>query len=406
MDNFREESINFTKDFVKENSKNELKKQGIYFTPKVIRAKLLDQITKFVKPNINILEPAAGSGEFLNDINLLYGSVPLNIDAVELNTDLYNIISDIPNVNSMNEDFLLHNLNKEYELIVGNPPFFEVSRQSDYFELFEKEQEKEWFFHRTNIYSLFILKCIELLKPKGILAFVLPPSWMSGYYFEKVREALSSNGSILHLEDVSQCNNFMKTEQDTMLMVFRKGTKIKDKYKLNFNNNIFYTFHKPKLEKLLENTKNIVEFNCKVSTGKVVWNQHKDKLTSEEDEETIPLIYSCNIIDNNIVLQEDMNRGKQQYIKGDFKPITLPSIIINRGFGKGKSYTFSYALCTLPKYLCENHTNVIENSDINVLKIIEKSLNDPRTKEWCELFIGNGQLSKTELEYYLPIFTD
>ena len=52
-------------------------------------------------------------------------------------------------------------------------------------------EEKKIFIEiirgRVNIYSIFIYKCIGMLKPNGKLKFVIPTSLLSSKYFEKLR---------------------------------------------------------------------------------------------------------------------------------------------------------------------------------------------------------------------------
>ena len=63
------------------------------------------------------------------------------------------------------------------------------------------------------------------------------------------------------------------------------------------------------------------------------------------------------------------------------------------------------------KFTCENHTNVIYFPDktnkegLSLINKIVESIKDKRTEEWCEKFLANGILSKTELENYLPIYS-
>ena len=51
----------------------------------------------------------------------------------------------------------------------------------------------------------------------------------------------------------------------------------------------------------------------------------------------------------------------------------------------------------------ENHINVITGG--NIQKISE-SLANSKTSEFIKYFIGNGALSKSEIENILPIFED
>jgi len=60
------------------------------------------------------------------------------------------------------------------------------------------------------------------------------------------------------------------------------------------------------------------------------------------------------------------------------------------------------------KFFGENHVNVLLFDKVNdkdkVINKILQSLNDERTKQFVKMFVGNGALSKTEIQNILPIF--
>jgi hypothetical protein len=51
----------------------------------------------------------------------------------------------------------------------------------------------------------------------------------------------------------------------------------------------------------------------------------------------------------------------------------------------------------------ENHVNVV-TGPAAAIERIAASLDDSRTTEFIEQFVGNGALSKTELECVLPVW--
>ena len=143
-----------------------------------------------------------------------------------------------------------------------------------------------------------------------------------------------------------------------------------------------------------------------VKTGDVVWNQEKEKLS----DKGVLLIYSTNIVDGTLVI-DNINSKKQekkQYIKDYHKtPISGKAILVNRGYGNVK-YKFNYIYVDLKEFYGENHVNMIlprnKESEKN-LDLVKKSFDDPRTFEFIQKFVGNGAMSKTEIETILPIFS-
>ena len=421
---FLPHSVQYTRD----SSAKHLKENGIFFTPKNHRIKLWKKVAPFLNSNTRILEPAAGSGEFIQDI-IDYGPgfAAKEVTAIEISQDLYQLLSSLlkaktncavsAKVRTYQGDFLdstLPHNQSNYDIILGNPPYFEIhkSKYTKYF-----QQYPDWFVGRANIYSLFILRSLQLLSPQGIVAFILPHSWMNGKYFQLLRGQLHQQGGIIHLEDLSLDSAFLKTNQSTVLMIYQKGAS-DTQYSLDYQDALFYSLDSLSLLMLQQGATTLLKLGAKVETGPVVWNQHKSFLEDGTDtkagQEIIPLIYYSNLVEGEVQLTDKpMSNGKKQYIsKGSTKYYQVPSLILSRGFGtRGtSSYVIKGAICQLKCYTCENHTNVISFPDkeyqaaLTLLRQIWNSLKMDKTGQWCRLFLSNGQLSKTEIAQYLPIY--
>jgi hypothetical protein len=145
----------------------------------------------------------------------------------------------------------------------------------------------------------------------------------------------------------------------------------------------------------------------KVRTGQIVWNEHKDLLSDNEDHSL--LVYNTNISKNNTLeIKKFKNDQKGQYIDRDGR--IDPVLVVNRGNGNSK-YKLNYAIITLGPYLVENHLNEIysptpinKSELLDLYKKIMGSFENPKTQQFIELFLGNNGLSKTELETIFPIY--
>jgi tRNA1(Val) A37 N6-methylase TrmN6 len=362
--------------------KDTRKNEGIYFTPKNVRDKVINHLENYKFQSA--LEPSCGSGEFINDIQNKFDKT--KIVGIEYNKTIYNKIKNNfgKNVELLNKDFLEYKSNEKYDLIIGNPPYFVVSQKN-----------KNCMTGRGNIFVLFIYKCLtEHLKEGGIMAFVLPTSFYNCKYYEPCRKYMYKNTTILHLENVSA--NFIDTAQNTMIMIV-KNTPSNKNYFLQFDGNLCINPYYNEILSLKGTT--IKELNAVVKTGEVVWNQHKSNLSETEG---ILLIYSSNIVDNELVL-DNLNGEKKQYIKNlTKKPISEPAILVSRGYGN--KYSFSFTLVENKTFYGENHVNVITAPNKEILHRIMKSFKDERTHKFIEYYTGNGALSKSEIESILPIF--
>jgi len=249
------------------------------------------------------------------------------------------------------------------------------------------------------------------LKSEGILSFVIPPSILNGAYFEKIRHYVVSTCNILDISHVS--GQFLDTDIPVMIFTIKKlsiGNSNDGKYIVNTTSKIFSDQYL-EVNSLINDTKNIKQLNCEVKTGKIVWNQHKNEL-NDKDQGGKLLIYADNLGNNEISLKTWKNPEKKQYIKLNTPKELLkpPLILINRGFRGNRSISISPVFINEDsihqEFYAENHVNVIlplnENGKSNIKKIYD-SLITPKTQKFINMVIGNGQLSKTELESLIPI---
>lgn len=390
------------------------KKNGIYITPYSI----IEKCFKGEKTDgLDILEPSFGSGQFIDIcVKLLGKKKSSNIVGIELYKELYEGVkkkySSNKNVKLLNRDFLTWNTNIKFDLIVGNPPYFEMGLSKQ-----DKIAFKEIIGGRMNIYSLFIYKCIKMLKPHGRLIFVIPTSLLSSKYFEKLRYYIHKTCNIEDI-DILGTNDFTDALQSTMIFKISKldeKTKPSSNYIIKFSNTITFTPKYKIISKLIKGKKYIIDYGCDVKTGNIIWNQYRDKLEDKKKNNSyIPLIYPRNLVNGKIEYDGDGNgngkRGektesvKKQYIKIDKEPMKGPFIIVNRIIGNHDiSLRPVLIKNSTDKYFFENHINIITGKLAN-LNIIYKSLTKPETIDFIKNVIGNTQISKNELLYMIPIF--
>ena len=129
------------------------------FTPPELVKEILEKIEKIETKRI--YEPGVGKGAFLKEMKDFK-----SYDGCEINptTDLK--LND--KINIFEGDFFQHEL-KEYDLIIGNPPFYK-----DGFKGPPTAKTRKG----TTIWPQIVKRCWEHLAPNGILAMVLPCIWL------------------------------------------------------------------------------------------------------------------------------------------------------------------------------------------------------------------------------------
>jgi tRNA1(Val) A37 N6-methylase TrmN6 len=393
-----------SKELTSKLSKTLKKNGGIYFTPPSIIVENIKLLEPYMNTISNVLEPSCGSCEYINA--LINNYKHLKITGIELNSTIYESIKDTvsTNVKLYNSDYLKYTSSETYDLIIGNPPYF-VMKKEDVAKSYYK-----YFEGRPNIFILFIIKSITLVKENGLISFILPKNFLNCLYYDKTRSYINAHFQILN---IVECVNskYIETQQATVLLIIKKTS-------YNVINNEDYVLERSnytlfasktncaKLKTLLLNSTSLEALGFKVGIGSVVWNQCKDLLTN--DASKTRLIYSSSIENNKLCLQSSNNIEKKNYITK--KGIIGPMIVVNRGYGVG-NYKFNYCLINENyEYLLENHLITIEFKEapheelLNLYKKIITSLEHSNTLEFVAIYFGNNAINSTELSKILPIY--
>ena len=163
-----------------------------------------------------ILEPSAGEGIFIDEI--LQTRKKVHIDALDINDDAISVLKkkydNNPNIDVRKTDTLFDSQLDKYDIsqlwlkqsdtlldeqldffnftggyytgVVGNPPY---GAWQDYD---RRDQLKKKYVGQyvKETYSLFLLRCISVLKFKGRLSFIIPDTFLFVNMHTKLRELL------------------------------------------------------------------------------------------------------------------------------------------------------------------------------------------------------------------------
>lgn len=169
-----------------------------------------------------ILEPSAGEGIFIDEI--LQARKRVHIDALDINDDAISVLQkkydDNPNVDVRKTDTLFDSQLDKYDIsqlwlkqtdtlldeqldfftsigghytgVIGNPPY---GAWQDYD---RRDQLKKKYVGQyvNETYSLFLLRCISVLKIKGRLSFIIPDTFLYVNMHTKLRELLLTRTKI------------------------------------------------------------------------------------------------------------------------------------------------------------------------------------------------------------------
>lgn len=376
---------------------------GQFFTPRSLRLRLISRLPRLRKPRV--LDPACGTGEFLLTAKDYF--IDPQLYCWEIDEELVKIAEKIvPEAKIELVDSLTKPFREEFDIVLGNPPYYEFKPDESV-----KARFKEILYGRTNIYSLFIYLGIRLLKPSGYLAYVVSSSMNNGAYFKKLRDYVLKTCDIEYLEKIEDPYVFSDpkyTVNHTFQLLVLKKQVNTGRYVFKHNGITVFTDKYEELKEAFKNSYTLKQLGFKVQTGRVVWNQHKDKLTNNPDEGVL-LIWSHNIQKGRLILNN--NERKPQYIKWDRGKVDRgPAIVVNRVIGHPSRAVLE--ACLIPhgmEFVAENHVNVIyppPGVRTETLEDIVRQLNSERINHIVRELIGNTQISKTELENLIPLRID
>ena len=373
---------------------------GQFFTPRSLREELISKLPRLNKPKV--LDPACGTGEFLLTAKEYF--IEPELYCWEVDPELAEIARRVvPEARVEVVDSLLKPFREDFDVVIGNPPYFEFNPSEEI-----RRRYREIMYGRTNIYALFIYLGVRLLKPNGYLAFVISSSMNNGAYFRRLREFIVRNCDILYLRGVDDPYIFSdpgyEVNHTFQLLVLRKSEN-SNRYVFRHRGILIFTEEYEHLRRVFEESVTLGDLGYRVLTGKVVWNQHKDKLTSNPGE-GIPLIWSHNIKRGKLVLNS--NPRKPQYIRWPIEKADRgPAIVVTRVVGHPGRASLEAAIVPPGMvFVAENHVNVVyppPNASLEEMEEIVRQLNSEEVNRMVREITGNTQISKTELENLIPL---
>lgn len=167
-----------------------------------------------------VLEPSAGAGDLVNLMENRYEDT-FEIDAVELDDTLLHTCR----TPVTHEDFFTYarTLDESYDVIIGNPPYV-AWKGLEKATMVSAASIKARYTDKTNLYHLFIDRCIDLLKPQGELVFIVPKEWLFTSSAQPLREKIMKEGALTHLVDCGEEKLFDDADVPALLIFrFVKG---------------------------------------------------------------------------------------------------------------------------------------------------------------------------------------
>jgi hypothetical protein len=257
---------------------------GQYFTKKNIVDRVINLLLEYKPYNkeISVLEPSAGTKNFVKGIKEKGFN---NVQECEIDESL----TETPC------DFLSFDLNKKFDLIIGNPPFTKYNVKDSYFYPQKYEESNKFLTksllkkEKVQIENAFILKSIKHLRDENSsIGFVLPISFFIAKKNKEVKEEIMKNFStiIIYQND----KNMVEEPIPCCFAIFTNIESYKDKIILMFEDG--------------ENKKEIVDKSI-LKTEELIPKTFLYKKNNHQEGTPLSKFLS----DNKVIYQKDYSKN-------------------------------------------------------------------------------------------------
>ncbi|MEC9245492.1 MAG: N-6 DNA methylase [Pseudomonadota bacterium] len=227
-----------------------------FFTPPGLSHAVLDTALELIAKDSGprVLDPSCGGGSFVTpmarhmiELKRKQG-IPTEEACMRVLSDVRGIEID-PGLAKLTETLLRNMLRREYgftrqgplgivkradalavrlpekfDIVIGNPPYGKVFSRIDN-EILKASGRANLGGH-TNLYSLFLLRSLDWLKPGGGLVFILPTSFVAGPYFAGLRDEVFRRAYVERVDLHEQRENlFLGAVQDICVLVLRRRSE-------------------------------------------------------------------------------------------------------------------------------------------------------------------------------------
>lgn len=338
-----------------------------------------------------VLEPSMGTGDFLNGL----AAYDVFTDACEVDPSIY-VERKTTQVQTYQIDFLEFETDRQYDFVIGNPPYIEIP-----YSFYSKEEQEEikakYAFladGRLNLVHIFLGKSMELVAENGIIAYLLPSVVLTSPTYASLRKRILESFGVVYLEErllfegvqISVCMLVLMRGADASRFVVDYGTG-----PLFIGNYDEYPEVAPTLGSLGYYT----------TVGNLLWYELGERLLTEETADSQILLYSNNIKEGKISL--DVNLGKDSAKRQFLYPRMITAkncVVLPRTIQPGK---VRFALIKDNDcYQFENHVLIVTHESIDHLEKLADYLASPQGKKAFALFTNSVQLTTSEIQS-LPI---
>ncbi|SMY00192.1 adenine-specific DNA-methyltransferase [Brevibacterium linens] len=311
---------------------------------------------------------------------------------------------------------------KPARVVLMNPPYGRVKLADE-----ERARFADVVYGHANLYSLFMAAAEEGLDSKGILAALVPTSFLAGRYFSPLRERLSSSVRLKDIAFVERRSGVFSTVlQETCLATFtRKRVRLTSVSSLGETDMLTIArvpsprgdqpWILPRRTDLAavaasasQMPLTLASSGWRVSTGPLVWNRRVEDLNPDDGT---PVIWSADFDGGK--LHTDERRSAMRFMRlhsdRDRRVMTLsePAVLVQRTSAPEQSRRLTSTHLTQMdlerlggEIVIENHVNVLRpttDDPAMSITLLNRLLWTPELEAVARCISGSVALSAFEL---------
>ena len=395
---------------------------GVYYTPPELTARLIAQATVAGVDwaRCRVLDPACGGGAFLAPVaqrivdalpncapRILIENIATRLRGYEIDPFgawLSQVAVDavllpitrkagrsLPVIVAICDSLGRHPPRERFDLVIGNPPYGRVRLEPA-----DRARFKRGLFGHANLYGLFTDVALRHAKPGGVIAYVTPTGFLAGEYFKNLRALLGREAPPVTIDLVSLRKGvFEDVLQETLLATYRRGVAckrariceitpangfglaVKPAGRLTLPDDPSRPWLLPRhrdqrelVETLLGMKHRLADWGYGVSTGPLVWNRHKARLSFEPGAGRYPLIWAEAVASDGRFVWRAERRNHAPYFEarpGDDWLVTNGScVLLQRTTAKEQHRRLIAA--SLPVDFLRRHGAVVVENHLNMLR--------------------------------------
>ncbi len=243
--------------------------------------------------------------------------------------------------------------------MIGNPPYGRVSLSAE-----QRQKFAGSLFGHANLYGVFTDLAMRWTKPKGLIAYVTPTSFLAGEYYKNLRGLLARDAPPIAIDFVQARRGvFEDVLQETMLATYQRSAqlaegavhyvevssetaaKISRAGRFSLPKTVAGPWlvprvaeHQGLIHQLAAMPHRLADWGYEVSTGPLVWNRFKDQLKARPSADAYPLIWA-EAVTSGVFTHKAEKRNHQPYFKvrgpiDHWLMVRTPCVLVQRTTAK------------------------------------------------------------------------